>query len=199
MPFQSRVNFEKFQAHLLDTAEARAALAQLVIPHECECCHGKGSMRIHGWYRRNAIDPYEEKTYLLLVPLFICTHCGHSIRALPYELHPWCQYLSKAVRKAVESKLRDGIWHSDVRPYKRLVRKWHSSFMLRVENCATLARGDPLKALEMVPDFTILFRRTTRCEKEIGHPPYFPGNQRTVILSVFQPSVLPCPQTIFKE
>ena len=42
MPFQLRVNFEKFQAHLLDTAEARAAIAQLVIPHECECYHGKG-------------------------------------------------------------------------------------------------------------------------------------------------------------
>lgn len=189
MPLQSRINFKKFQASLLVDSSARAELAGLVIPHECEYCHGKESMKIHGWYQRYAVDPYNGEEYLLLVPLFVCTHCGHCIRVLPYEHHPWSQYLSYVIKKALSARLRDGSWRSGILPSKRLARKWYESFMKRWAYSASLSRGSPLEAIEKVPNFTILFRRTTICEKEIGHPPYFPADQRKVILSVYQSSV----------
>jgi hypothetical protein len=180
MPVQCGLSIEEFQEEKMSGAYRTELLARCR-PARCPSCGEYGRMHGHGFVRRYAIIP-DGTTLTLLVPVYRCAQCGRHIRVLPHEMHNGCCHVARTIVSLLSHRIRTG-HHKRCMVPRFLQHAWWTRFLMRVQDAA-LVMDNLQGALDSLPPFSLLYRKTYRSVYQDEPPPSRRASPRILPLVV---------------
>jgi hypothetical protein len=183
MPYQCELSWQVFQVVYVLKVGKRW-LMELCRPERCPYCKQYHTMICHGYVERYIIL-LNSITITLIIPVFQCEECKHTIRVLPRELHSHCNHLAETIKDHIITKLETGRYTGKKRVPKSLQRQWYNHYLKRCQEIMQLREGmDIKKIIKQLPPFSILFRSNYRTVRESDPEVFHRRTHRILPLTV---------------